>query len=316
MLERVRHEGLLAANRPVIVLLSGGRDSTCLLDLATRIVGPGSVQALHVNYGLREEAGEDERHCHEVCQSLGVALHVRHPRHPGSGNVQAWAREERYQAAAALAAGGDIAAGHTATDQVETILYRLASSPSRRALLGMSPREGSLVRPLLGFSREQTAEYCRSRRLEWREDESNQSDAYARARIRSRLVPALREVHPAAEANVLALAAILRDEAEVLDSLIDEALGGGGEIELETLRGLPPALRRLVVQRLADQAAGRPAPGAGRRADEVAALGRNAALDLPHGVRAVVKQGSLSFEGRPTGAPYKGRRRVGTKLKR
>jgi tRNA(Ile)-lysidine synthase len=305
LLQPVRREGVLAPDRPLVVLLSGGRDSTCLLDLAVRITEPESVQALHVNYGLREAADEDERHCRALCEALRVRLHALRVRAPLSGNRQAWAREERYAAAAALAApaGADVAAGHTATDQVETILYRLASSPSRRALLGMAPRDGNLIRPLLSFTREQTAAHCRARGLTWREDESNQSDAYARARIRTRLVPALREVHPAAEENVLALAAILREEAEVLDSLVDQALDGGQEIQLETLRQLPAAIRRLLVQRLADLAAGRPAPGTARRADEVAALGRDAALDLPHGVRAVVKRGTLSFECQTTGAP-------------
>jgi tRNA(Ile)-lysidine synthase len=316
LLERVQQDGLLAEDRPVVVLFSGGRDSTCLLDLAVSIAGPASVQALHVNYGLREQADADERHCRRLGQELGVTLHVRRAQPRAAGNVQAWAREERYAAAAALAedAGADVAAGHTATDQVETILYRLASSPSRRALLGMTSREplvagGAdraaalwLIRPLLPFTREQTAEYCRQRGLTWREDESNTSDAYARARVRNRLVPALREVHPAAEENVLTLAGLLRDEAEVLDALVDQALAGGHEIELAALRSLPLALQRLVVQRLADAAAGRPAPGTARRAEEVAALGCNGALDLPHGVRAVVVQGVLRFERQTTGA--------------
>ncbi len=78
-----------------------------------------------------------------------------------------------------------VAAGHTASDQVETILYRLAASPGRRALLGMSAREGRLVRPLLGVTRAQTAAYCRERGLQWREDASNDSDKYARVRVRT-----------------------------------------------------------------------------------------------------------------------------------
>ena len=76
---RVREDGLLAAGRPVVVLLSGGRDSTCLLDLAARVAGAESVRALHVNYGLRESAGEDDRHCHELCAGRGVRLEVRRP---------------------------------------------------------------------------------------------------------------------------------------------------------------------------------------------------------------------------------------------
>ena len=160
LLRRAQADGLLAPGRPVVVMLSGGRDSTCLLDLAVRIVGGDAVSSLHVNYGLRAVAVEDERHCAELSERLGVALEVRRPSRPHkSGNLQAWAREERYAAASALASsrGADVAAGHTATDQVETILYRLASSPSRRALLGMRAREGRLVRPLLTFTRDETA---------------------------------------------------------------------------------------------------------------------------------------------------------------
>jgi tRNA(Ile)-lysidine synthase len=286
----------------VVVLLSGGRDSTCLLDLAVCISGAGAVTALHVNYALREAADDDEAHCFGMCSRLGVRLEVRRPRRPESGNLQAWARDERYGAAAALALelDGDVASGHTATDQLETILYRLASSPSRRALLGMRPREGRLVRPLLPFSRSDTAAYCVERGLAWREDESNESDVYARGRVRHGLVPALRAVHPAAEDNVLALAAVLRDEAEVLDALVDEALHGLAEVSLDALRSMPGALRRLVVQRLADGAAsGGLAPGAARRAEEVAALGNGGALDIGSGVRAAVRGGVVSFARTP-----------------
>lgn len=301
----VAGEGLLAAGRPVLVLLSGGRDSTCLLDVAVGIAGPGMVSALHVNYALRDAAGEDEAHCRALCDRLGVALEVRRPSRPETGNLQAWARDERYGAAVQVAGAADVAAGHTATDQVETILYRLASSPSRRALLGMRPREGKLIRPLLHFTREQTAAHCRERGLAWREDESNQSDAYARARVRGSVVPALREVHPAAEENILALAGILREEAEVLDGLVAEVLGGRAEIEIDRLRALPVGLARLVVQRLADGAAGRPAPGSARRAQDVAAMGDDAAIDLPHGVRAVTRQGRLRFERTPPLAAHR-----------
>ncbi len=300
MLSRVRAGGLLAERSAVLVLLSGGRDSTCLLDLAVRIAGPAAVTALHVNYGLREEADGDERHCAELCRRLEVALELRRPRRPERGNVQAWARKERYSAAAqiALELGGDMAAGHTATDQVETILYRLASSPSRRALLGMRPREGMLVRPLLRFTREDTAAYCTERGLRWREDASNDSRAYARARVRGELVPALRSIHPAAEQNVLALAELLRDEADVLDGLLNDVLGGRGELPIARLRELPAALGRLLVQRLADGAAGGPAPGAARRLEEILAL-EAGSLDLPHGVRANVSGGLLRFGRTP-----------------
>jgi tRNA(Ile)-lysidine synthase len=305
MLEVVREGGLLRAETPLVAMLSGGRDSVCLLDLAVRLLGPAAVTAVHVNYGLRDDSDADEAHCAALCARLGVQLELERPRRPeGPGNLQAWARDTRYAAAAKLAFGQEaaIATGHTADDQVETILYRLASSPSRRALLGMRRRDGSLVRPLLDCTREQTTAYCEERGLEWRDDPSNAEGGYARNRVRHGLAAALAEVHPAAARNVLRTAELLRDEAEVLDSLVDAELGANGSergtIELSRLAELPPALRRLVVQRLADRAAGRPVPGAANHADEVAALRRTgtARLDLGSGVRAVVERGVLHAE--------------------
>jgi tRNA(Ile)-lysidine synthase len=301
VLDVVRAGDLLAPGRPVLAMISGGRDSMCLLDVATRIAGAAAVQALHVNYGLRDEAGGDEDHCAEVCAGLGVPLHVERPGGSPSGNVQAWARELRYEAAARLAdaGGAEIATGHTLTDQAETILYRLAASPGRRALLGMRPREGRLVRPLLELGRDETAAYCRARGLAWREDESNRDPMYARARVREQLVPALRALHPAAERNVGRTAELLRDEAEVLDAVVEEVLQGRDRVEVARLAALPPALRRLVARRLAEEATGHLVPAAAARVDELLQLGHGE-LHLESGVRAQVRDGMLWFA--PLGA--------------
>jgi tRNA(Ile)-lysidine synthase len=175
-------------NGPVVVMLSGGRDSVCLLDMAVR--SGAQVTALHVNYGLRPEADEDEAFCRALCASLAVPLVVRRAGKP-VGNVQNWARELRYAAAHELE--GTILTGHTATDQAETVLLKLIS---RGTPAGMPQRSGRVYRPLLGMTRAQTTAYCTERGLSWREDATNA--ASARGRIR-----ALLELHPAAEANVL-----------------------------------------------------------------------------------------------------------------
>ena len=293
----VRDGGLLAPGRPVLVLLSGGRDSVCLLDVAVRIAGAGAVAALHCDYGLRSGSEDDARHCASLCEALGVTLHVRRPRRPpGAGNLQAWARDARYAAAAELAGAGDVAAGHTASDQVETVLYRLAASPGRRALLGMAQREGRLVRPLLGVTREQTAAHCTARGLAWREDPSNAEPGFARNRLRAGLLPALRALHPAAEANVLRTLDLLRDEAAVLDAAVDAALAEAGDPPaVAALAALPGALARLALQALADRAAGGLAPAVGHRTAEVLGLREGGALDLGGGLRASVRGGALRF---------------------
>jgi tRNA(Ile)-lysidine synthase len=196
----------------------------------------------------------------------------------------------RYEAAHRLP--GLIATGHTATDQVETVLYRLAASPGRRALLGMREREGRVIRPLLGVTREETAAYCRSRGLEWREDPSNDSPAYARNRVRNELLPVLRSLHPAAETNILRTLELLRDEAEVLDALVTP------EPDLDALAALPPALARLTITRMAGAAIG-------SRLEEILALSRSGTttLDLGGGLRAVSEYGHLRFDHGPVAAP-------------
>jgi tRNA(Ile)-lysidine synthase len=283
----VRAGGLLRPGVPLVVLLSGGRDSVCLLDLAARLAGP--VSALHVDYGLRGSAAADAEHCAALCERLAVPLTVHRPARPPRGNLQAWARDVRYAEAARLAGPeGLVAAGHTASDQVETVLYRLAASPGRRALLGMAAREGRVLRPLLGVTREQTAAYCAERGLPWREDPTNDSPAFARNRARRDLLPALRALHPAAEANVLRTLDVLRDEAEVLDAAVDAAV----TTELAALRALPPALARLCVQRLADEAEpGGRAAAVGPRAREILALRTGASLDLGGGLRVIEEYG-------------------------
>jgi tRNA(Ile)-lysidine synthase len=294
--------GLLEPARPLVAMVSGGRDSTCLLDVAVSLLGSSQVRALHVNYGLRAQADGDEAHCVELCRRLGVELEVvRAPGGPpASGNLHAWARALRYDAAFALADRGDaqVATGHTASDQIETILYRLAASPGRRALLGMAPREGRLVRPLLGLDREQTAAYCRARGLAWREDESNDDRRFARARVRNDVLPALRAVHPAAEANVLRTASLLREESELLSSLVAAELAAGPRVSLDRLAELPPALARAVVVALAERAAGDYVPQAGERVADIVELGRRGGRGELHVgglVAAVVSEGWLEM---------------------
>ncbi len=296
----VREQALLRPGRAVVVLLSGGRDSVCLLDLAVRVAGAPAVRALHVNYGLRDASADDERFCAELCAGLGVALALHRPRRPEGGNLQAWARDQRYTQAARLALGADAAAGHTADDQVETVLYRLAASPGRRALLGMAARDGRLIRPLLQTPREQVTAYCEERGLAWREDESNASEAYARNRARHGLGAELARLHPAARENVLRTLALLRDEAEVLDAAVAVVLQEAGDPpELERLRALPPALARLAVQALADRAGRGQAPAIGHRTEAILALGSGGALDVGGGLRALVERGRLRFVPTP-----------------
>jgi tRNA(Ile)-lysidine synthase len=310
LLERVRATGLVGAGgAALVVLLSGGRDSTCLLDICVELAGAGTVGALHVDYGLRGAASDGDReHCVALCERLGVALELRRAGAP-SGNVQGWARKLRYaagaEAVAALGPGARLVAGHTISDQVETILYRLAVSPGRRALHGMEAESERLIRPLLAAeaTRADTAAWCESRGLAWREDASNLDRAYARARVREDLLPALRAVDERAEVNILRTARLLRDEGAVLDELVAGVLGGRDHLPRAELAALAPALGRLVLRRLAEDAVGGLCGRAATRLADVLALGADGALDLGDGARALVAGGTIRVGRTPARAP-------------
>src|SRR4051794_5141417 len=273
-------------------MVSGSGDSVALLDIAHRL--GASVTALHVNYGLREGADADEALVRQLCDERNIALTAERISLPAEGNLQELARDARYALAEQLA-DGDYAAAHTASDQAETVLYRLTVSPGSRALHGMAPRRGWLVRPLLEVTREEVRDSLRARGLDWREDPSNADRRFARARVRHDVLDALRELSPAAERTIADTARQLRDEAEVLDAAVATALAdlGGPAISLDALGEHPRALQRLILRALAEQAGGRRAdPGGARRAlsrreaDEILALGSGGtkSLDLGDGL--------------------------------
>lgn len=183
--EHVRRHDLIPPGGEVLCLVSGGPDSTCLWHALREL--DYRVSALHVNHRLRgEESDEDARFCEE---RFGAEV-VEAP-----GKTEAELRELRYS----FGGGRLRATGHTASDQVETILYRLATRGTTSGI--RVRREDGVVRPLLAVWREETEAYCRAEGLPFRVDSSNPETA--RGLIRAQVVPALRRLHPAAERNVL-----------------------------------------------------------------------------------------------------------------
>jgi tRNA(Ile)-lysidine synthase len=296
------------------VLVSGGADSGCLAAGLAEHCGRPNVHALHLNYGLRASAADDELVCRRLCAFLRIDLRVERPR-LGEGNVQAAAREARYAAAEQLRErlGCDwVATGHTRTDVAETVLYRLAASPGRRALLGLPARRGRLVRPLLSVERSETRGLAAEAGLPFGDDPTNLERSFARNRIRHEVLPALREVNPAAERNIAETRSELAEEARVLDRVVAEALDAAGAgpgaiaIRADALEGAEPGLRRLALRALAERVAGHEVPLGRRTAAEVWRLAQHpegGEVDLGGGLRAVCEQGLIRFSEPEESAP-------------
>ena len=214
----IRANELIAPGGEVLCFVSGGPDSTCLY-FALRELGY-DVSALHVNYGLRGcESDDDARFCERELGAEIVEFDSR-------GASEAELRAIRY----AQAPGRLRATGHTATDQVETILYRLVTSGNTK---GIKPkREDGVVRPLLNVWREETEAFCRERDLLYRVDSSNRETI--RGLIRGQILPLLEELHPAARSNILRALDKRRTMPPALATLLDSRVGskridlGGG----------------------------------------------------------------------------------------
>ena len=200
--QHIRERNLIPPGGDVLCLVSGGPDSTCLWHVLREL--GYQVSALHVNHGLRgAESEEDARFCREFFGAEVV---------DGSGGkTEEELRAIRY----GFATDRLRATGHTASDQVETVLLRIASSGVTR---GIKPkREDGVVRPLLTVWRDETDSYCRAEGLPFRTDSSNPETK--RGLIRDELLPLLRRLHPAAEENLLRLA-----ERKVLPAALEELL--------------------------------------------------------------------------------------------
>ena len=197
----IRRQDLIPPGGDVTCLVSAGADSTCLWHVLGAL-GYG-VSAVHVDHGLRgEESDADARFCAELMNADVIDARGASQR-GGAGHARLSSEAELRDARYLLTAGRGLrATGHTASDQVETVLYRLVASASTKAI--KPKREDGVVRPLLPVWREETEAYCREHGLGFRVDSSNADTK--RGLIRDEVLPLLRRLHPGADANLLALA--------------------------------------------------------------------------------------------------------------
>ena len=273
LLPRVRRavarHGLLARGDRVVVALSGGADSTALLDLLARLAPEYDLELIpaHLDHGLRPGAGETA-FCREAAARYGLELvagAVRPGRLAGPSLQQA-AREARYAflLETARAHGARrMALGHQADDQAETVLLRLLRGAGRRGLAGMPVRrEPGVIRPLLGIRRAEIRAYLRRREIPFLEDPSNRSEAYLRNRVRADLLPRLeREYNPSLVRDLAAAAEILAEEDLFLEEEAArrgpaEPVPGGVALDAAALRSMPRALARRAVRQAVERAAG------------------------------------------------------------
>ncbi len=309
LLEFAERCGLVEKEKLTLVALSGGLDSICLC--AALHEAGYTIAAAHFNHALRgEESDGDERFVVEFCAVRGI------PCYTGRGDVAACARAEkigteeagrklRYdflQRTAQEIGAAVIATAHHACDNAETMLFHLVRGTGSGGLAGIAPRRGNIVRPFLTLTRGELAEYAREKGLSCREDRTNADETYARNYIRANVLPELERLNAAAVRHMSEAALRLREDDALLNELAEEHLSALREENEEILLAgvellrAPTALRRRMLRAMLRRLGVGEKDFAAAHYSSLEALcrdGQSRQLDLPHGVRAVWKEGTL-----------------------
>ncbi len=308
----------LISGKKLVVAVSGGPDSVCLLHILARLHKElkVSLHVAHLNHQLRgAESEADAKYVSELSRQLGIPATIEGREVKGYQaqkrlSLEEAAREVRYSFLAEVAGsiGAErVAAGHTRDDHVETILMHLIRGTGTRGLHGLQPRSelksetGSItiIRPLLEVSRSETEDYCQSHELKPRIDASNVSLSPLRNRIRHQLLPLLKGYNPGIGEALLRTARIASDDIAFLDKeaarLWDEVAQEAGEtivLDKERFDSLPPALKRYLFRAAAERLLGSAKDIEMRHIEEMMS-----ALNKPAGKRFSLPQGlTLSVE--------------------
>ncbi len=257
------HE-MFPSGTTVLVAVSGGPDSVCLLESLVRLRGLFRIrlQVCHVDHGLRTGSAADVAYVRRLAERHDLAFHLRRVASaPVRGaSIEAWARRERLAALAEAArdiGAGRIALGHTLDDQAETVLMNLLTGSGLVGLGGIAPVAGPYVDPLLQVTRSEVEAFCRSLHLRPRADPMNEDPRFLRVALRTRGFPALERAmgRPLRE-PIARTAEGLREDAEELQRQAMAALGNvlsetpdGADIDAAGLLSLPRAIGGRVVTR-------------------------------------------------------------------
>jgi len=299
----------------ILCAVSGGRDSMCLLHYLHRLSAERDfrVAAAHLNHGMRPTAARDEELVRSFCAERDIPFAVGYERVYDRAaewdlGVEETGRRLRYEFLIRTAEelGAErIATAHHMGDQAETVLLNLLRGTGPEGLGGIPPVRGRLIRPLLNTPRQEIEAYLTQWGVDYGEDETNTDLSYARNRLRLEIWPELEKINGNARENVARAARIIRRENAYLDELASSLLPAEGTgVACQALLSAPEALRPRMLRQLIDRLqCGKKDFGEVHLAalEHLAASG--GMLDLPAGVKAVCRGGTLELEMAQSAAP-------------
>ncbi len=251
LLRLIAEYHMLNPGDKVCCAVSGGADSMALLwgmYLLREKLGI-ELSAVHFNHKLRgDESDQEERFVADFCQRYEIPLSVGCGEiTAGKKGLEAAAREARYDYFQTIP--GKIATAHTANDNAETVLMHMIRGSGLKGLGGISPVRGNLIRPMLGVTRQEVLAFLAEYHIPYRNDSSNDTDAFLRNRLRHHVIPLLEQENPRLAENMSAMALRLREDERTLVSLDTPA----EELSVTALRNLPKARRSRLLSAFLEQ---------------------------------------------------------------
>ena len=311
---------MLHAGDTVLVALSGGADSMALLHALSRAQTELDIHvgAVHVHHGLRgAESDSDAAFVRGICARYGVPLRETRLSPPPHASED-WARRKRYAFFEALAREqqAKIATAHTASDNAETVLFRLARGSAVRGAAGIPPVRGCCVRPLLWAQRADVLSFLSQNGVPFVTDSTNLTDAYARNRVRHGVLPLLEEVHAGASRNLARFAEEMREVSAYLDAqarallsqaeILPSPSPSGRFWRAQSLASSPVPVRRAALARLIESAGVPQEKTSLVPQAEALLFAGHGRLALSRNMCLFVSQGRLSLETEAREAPEGG----------
>ena len=264
----IEEQGLLREGDRVILGVSGGADSVCLLFVLLEYAARKTLQlgVVHVHHGIRKEADEDAAYVEQLCREHGISFFqvkedVKQKAKEWKCSEEEAGRNVRYQAFADAAGkfGADkIAVAHNANDRAETFLFHLFRGSDLKGLGSIRPMRDRIIRPLLCLERKEIEAYLKDRGIAYCQDLTNHGDDYTRNRIRHHILPyAEREIAVGSVAHVAHAAQIISETEDYLEQQtmvaaagcvrFDHGDAGACTIDTAALRKLHPLMQRRVL---------------------------------------------------------------------
>ena len=276
VLNYCQEHSMIEKNDKIIVGISGGADSVCLLELLCQMreTIPIEIFAVHVNHGIRQEAKRDADFVRKLCDQKEIPFYLRDANIPQIARQQHLSSEEagrkiRYDAFEEIRKqlqANKIAVAHNKNDQAETVLFHLLRGCGIKGISGIRPVRGNIIRPLLCVERCEIESYLSGKKITYCTDHTNGEDTYTRNRIRNRILPLAEKIvntnivsHIAETAEIAAQTdEYLMEQASSIYKIIVKENPAVNEYELDEMgfQKLAPIMKKYLVRICLDKVAG------------------------------------------------------------